>query len=324
MVQLEGRHLRMDLILDLNLLSDAGRWDVDQDGRVRQHEAELAGGRVAALIQPHFYVTANGVLRLDPALRSSRSEEDGAAVLVYEFTLPEVTEFVQIHASLEDLTDPHHRHLMRVTVEGETVQHALGHGANDVRINPSRLGYGTAGRMLRFARLGVEHILSGYDHLVFLAGLLVTTLSVGPLVRVVTAFTLAHSITLALATLEIMVLPDRFVEAVIALTIAYVALENLWLKSFDKRWRVTFVFELLHGFGFSNVLRELALPRPVLAASLFSFNLGVEVGQLVVVLAVFPLVRWMGGTRLYEPAKLAFSALIFACGLFWFTERILT
>jgi hypothetical protein len=126
----------------------------------------------------------------------------------------------------------------------------------------------------------------------------------------VTAFTLAHSITLALAALSIFAPSPRFVEPAIALSIAYVGLENLFVKDASKRWRITFPFGLVHGFGFAGALREIALPRAQVPIALVSFNLGVELGQLAVLSIAVPLTlavrnaRWFGnrGVKLLSGA----------------------
>ena len=117
-----------------------------------------------------------------------------------------------------------------------------------------------------FFVLGIEHILTGYDHLLFLLALILRGGNLWSLLKIITAFTVAHSITLALAALNVVTLPERLVEATIALSIAYVAAENLFMRSaVSHRWAVSFVFGLVHGFGFSNVLRELGLPKEGLA-----------------------------------------------------------
>jgi hydrogenase/urease accessory protein HupE len=138
-------------------------------------------------------------------------------------------------------------------------------------------------------KLGVEHILTGADHLVFLLGLILVGGRLRSLVGVVSAFTLAHSITLALATLSIFAPSPRLVEPAIALSIAYVGVENLFVKDASKRWRITFPFGLIHGFGFAAALREIALPRAQIPIALVSFNLGVEIGQLGVLAIALPL-----------------------------------
>lgn len=172
-------------------------------------------------------------------------------------------------------------------------------------------------------KLGVEHIFTGYDHLAFLAGLLLMTPALSSLLRVVTSFTLAHSITLALATFELVSIPSRVIESLIALSIAYVAIENFTGKTLVHRWKMTFLFGLVHGFGFSNVLQEIELTRRDLALSLFSFNGGVEIGQLVFVSALFPMVYYATRSRWKKRFLSAASLSIMCLGFYWFIERAL-
>ena len=172
----------------------------------------------------------------------------------------------------------------------------------------------------RFLRLGVEHIFTGYDHLAFLLGLLVATATIGSLVRIVTSFTIAHSITLALATFNIVILPARLTESLIALSILYVAVENLLDFRAMKRYYITFLFGLVHGFGFSNVLREMDLPKSSLALSLFSFNVGVEIGQITFVLLIFPLVRDLVSSG-WKRLKPAVSIGVACLAVYWFVQR---
>jgi len=146
-----------------------------------------------------------------------------------------------------------------------------------------------AGLAWSLLKLGVEHILTGADHLVFLFGLILVGGRARSLIGVVTAFTLAHSITLALAALGIFTPSPRLVEPAIALSIAYVGIENLFVEDASRRWRITFPFGLIHGFGFAGALREIALPRAQVPVALVSFNLGVEVGQLAVLAVALPI-----------------------------------
>ena len=173
----------------------------------------------------------------------------------------------------------------------------------------------------RFFKWGIEHILTGYDHLCFLLALLVVS-RLRALVAIVTSFTIAHSITLLLAGLGIVTLPTRFIECAIALTIVYVALENLWRTNFAHRWMLTFFFGLIHGFGFANTLNPQELPPQAKAKCLLVFNLGVEAGQLAVVLVLLPLslalVKWKHGPH----AKIAISAAVALLGLAWFLDRV--
>ena len=138
--------------------------------------------------------------------------------------------------------------------------------------------------MRRFVPAGVHHILIGPDHLLFLVGLLLLGGTIRQLLAVVTAFTVAHSITLSLAALNIVTPPARIIEPAIALSIVYVGADNLLVRGGrDVRAWIAFAFGFIHGFGFANVLREMDLPARALGWSLFSFNVGVEIGQLLVV-----------------------------------------
>ena len=174
----------------------------------------------------------------------------------------------------------------------------------------------------RFFKLGVGHILTGYDHLCFLLALLVVS-RLRPLIAIVTSFTIAHSITLLLAAFGIVTLPTRFIECAIAVTIVYVAVENLCRTKFAHRWMLTFFFGLIHGFGFANTLNPQELPAQAKAKCLLVFNLGVEAGQLAVVLVLLPLAlalaKWKHGPR----AKNAISVLVALLGLAWFLDRAL-
>src|SRR6185295_8482239 len=141
-----------------------------------------------------------------------------------------------------------------------------------------------------FFKMGIEHILTGWDHLVFIVGLILARARLRALFTIVTAFTIAHSITLALAVLDVWSPSSRVIEPAIALSIAYVGIENFFVKDASKRWRITFPFGLIHGFGFAGALQEINLPRSAIPTALVSFNLGVEAGQLAVLAIVLPLI----------------------------------
>jgi hypothetical protein len=179
-----------------------------------------------------------------------------------------------------------------------------------------------------FVLLGIEHIFTGYDHVLFLTSLLMMAgATLRYLTKVVTAFTVAHSITLSLAVLDVVSLPSQWVESAIALTIVYVAMENFWRKVPGKRWLWTFGFGLVHGLGFASVLQEIGLPKANLAVALAGFNVGVELGQLAIVAIVFSLMRALSFffTRIQwerdQTVRLAVSAGAVVFGLLWFVDR---
>jgi hypothetical protein len=176
-----------------------------------------------------------------------------------------------------------------------------------------------------FVVMGIEHILTGYDHMLFLLSLLMVGAALPQLLRIVTAFTIAHSITLSLAVFGLVDLPSRWVESTIALSITYVAAENMWRgrAALGSRWLVTFGFGLVHGLGFASALTELHLPRANLAASLVGFNLGVEIGQVSIILLatlVLDAFRQYGWAPVFRRWVSAAAALT---GLVWFVQRAL-
>lgn len=185
---------------------------------------------------------------------------------------------------------------------------------------PRRVNRTMWSRLRQFFVFGVEHILIGYDHILFLLSLIIVS-RFGELVKIVTSFTVAHSLTLALATLRWVDLPPTLVETMIAGTIIVTALENFWIKDTSHRWKIAFAFGLIHGFGFAGVLRDLDLPTQGFVRSLLAFNLGVEIGQLAIVAAL----AWpISLLRKYKHAKVLqriISALIALCGLGWFLDR---
>lgn len=169
--------------------------------------------------------------------------------------------------------------------------------------------------------LGVEHILTGYDHLVFLLGLVLAARRARELLIVVTAFTVGHSISLALAALSVFAPRPSIVEPLIALSIVYVGVENLFTPR--HRFRVAAAFGLLHGFGFAGALQALAVPRGELPAALALFNLGVELGQLLALAVVAPLVWWaQRSERLRTRGTRLLNYAIIAAGAAWFLARL--
>ncbi|MCB1968892.1 MAG: HupE/UreJ family protein [Geminicoccaceae bacterium] len=187
-----------------------------------------------------------------------------------------------------------------------------------------------AGLVWRFFLAGTTHLFIGFDHIAFLLALILWARRIAPLVKVVTAFTIAHSITLSLAAFSIFVLPSRWVEALIAATVVGVAAENFRSRDAANRWIEAFVLGLFHGFGFASVLADLAIEKDVLVPALFGFNLGVEAGQLVIVAVAVPLLRGVDHLTTpagHEPRRAPvvvwfLSALIAAFGCYWLVERL--
>jgi hydrogenase/urease accessory protein HupE len=302
--------------LTFNLLDFPGV-DRNADKSISQDEFAESFDRVYAQIMAHYALSSSG-----PPVRMTREKyqlfDDHVLLLDLEYTFPQQVLALELTSTLPDVLGPGHLHLASVALSGRLQEQIL-----DGR-NRRAFFTQTSGRwwqtMGRFIWLGIQHIATGYDHLAFLLGLLIATASLRSLVKVITSFTVAHSITLALATFGVVVLPSRFTESMIAASIIYVAVENLLRKASIERWKLTFLFGLVHGFGFSNVLREMQLPRADLALSLFSFNAGVEIGQIVFVVLLFPAMEDLiksGWTKL----RPAVSMLIGLLAVYWFVQR---
>jgi HupE / UreJ protein len=176
-------------------------------------------------------------------------------------------------------------------------------------------------KIFSFIGLGIEHIWTGYDHILFLVSLLMLGGELGYLLKVVTAFSLSHTFTLTLAALNIVSFPSRWVEIIIALSIAYIAAENIWRKEAKARWQITFAFGLIHGLGFSSALQELELPRTNLLTSLASFSVGIEIGQFAIVLGVYAALWFLRKSKWDLKVRQLVSAGVIVMSLIWFWER---
>ena len=286
----------------------------DGDAPSRDHFLDVIRGKVTLRAQGRRCEPGPGSLA---PLTSPES-----LTLVVDFACGAEVRDLAIRDDLFDVFGSDYHTLARLDAPGHTTQFAFSPDTRETRLALAS----AAGRrgLVSFVLLGVEHILSGYDHLLFLFGLMLRGGGWLGLAKIITAFTLAHSITLALAVLDVVMLPDRLVEAVIALSIACVAAENLVLRPVvSRRWLVSFGFGLVHGFGFSSALRELGLPTHGLLLSLFGINAGVEVGQALVVALALPALALVRNTR-WEPRMVWSSSLaILLVGVVLFIERAL-
>ena len=185
---------------------------------------------------------------------------------------------------------------------------------------------GRPSSLREFLGMGVEHIATGYDHLLFLLGLLLVGGTLRAALEIITSFTLAHSITLALATLDVINVPPRIIEPLIAASIVFVGVQNILRRGEKKRWLLTFCFGLIHGCGFASALRDLGIGvnGGSLVVPLLSFNLGVELGQLVLAALVLPVVwKCRSSARFVQRLVPIGSVMIALAGVYWLVQRIL-
>jgi hydrogenase/urease accessory protein HupE len=283
------------------------------------------GDRIRRLIAERLQFSANGERVADGLWSTPEPVPDRHGLrLTGRYELPEPAAVVALSVLMFPY-DPGHQTFVNV-YEGDslTMQAILSRDRQELEYFAGTR-QGTLAVIRKFAASGVHHILIGPDHLLFLVGLLLLGGTIRQLVLVVSAFTVAHSITLSLAALNLLSPPAHIIEPAIALSIVYVGADNLTVKGGrDMRAWIAFAFGLIHGFGFANVLREMDLPTRALGWSLFSFNLGVEIGQLIVVLAVASALSAIRARSEAAGRRLAVagSLIVMAAGAFWFIQRV--
>lgn len=269
-----------------------------------------AGGTACAAGDAAIVADGDGVL-----FRNTYSCADVAGDVIYRSTV--LTE-----------KDPTARQVVLVAQDGREAQ-ALLDGANTT-ITLTAAAPSLAFTMRRYLLTGIEHIFLGYDHIAFLVAVVLWARRLVAVIKIVTAFTIAHSITLSLSALDVVAVPSRIVEPAIAASIVFVAVENFFSRDIDRRWRVTFVFGLIHGFGFAGALREIGLPPNAVVPALAAFNIGVEIGQVAIVAIVLPVLRLfdrvttVDRTKPVRAARLvyAISSAISLLGGYWLLIRV--
>lgn len=312
--------------------------DADGDGAITWGEVRSRHDAIAAYALRNLAVSNAGeACPLAVASHLVDEHSDGAyAVLRIAGRCARPIASLEVAYSLLFDLDAQHRGLLKL--EGALGTRSVVFPA-DNRVQAFRLAESRPlADLATFIADGMKHIAIGFDHILFLVALLLPAVLVrrgrrweptGDLpgtmwnvVRIVTAFTVAHSITLSLAALQVVQVPSRLVESLIAISVLATALDNIVAFLPRRRWLVAFVFGLLHGFGFASVLIDLQLPRSALVLSLFGFNIGVELGQLALVALVVPLAHLARGRRAYSRYAVAGgSGVIAFVALGWFIER---
>lgn len=336
-----GLTLRWDIALrDLDAALDL---DADVDGKLTWAEVKAAWPRVQDYALARLHVDG---CPLRATGRALERRNDGAYAVLFLASDCVLAEAAVIHYSLFREVDPTHRGIARVQRAGHSLVLAMldpGQAGASAPVAartaaPAAGAHQAAESRWEFLREGVRHILTGYDHVLFLLCLLLPSVmrrtpegwrpverlsqAVLPIVGIVSAFTVAHSITLALAALKIVSLPPWFIEPAIAVTIILAALDNVWPIFPVRRVVVAFVFGLIHGFGFAGVLAELNLPTSAFAWALLQFNLGLELGQLLIVVCVSALLYLLRERPAYRSWVIRGGSLAaILVGVLWLIER---
>ncbi|MCR8635857.1 HupE/UreJ family protein [Paenibacillus radicis (ex Xue et al. 2023)] len=257
---------------------------------------------------------------LESLEKSTKESINGITFLINYTSREPIFGFTIEYTMLFDQEDPNHLNFALI-MNGKDVDQTIFDSMHRSYHFESLHTAGQTAVLWKYFLLGIEHILLGFDHLLFLFSLILVAAGYRDIVKIVTAFTVAHSITLLLASLGYVSLNPVWIEAAIALSICYVALENIVSGKYAMRWVLTFIFGLVHGLGFAGALEEIGLPKAYFVSSLLIFNLGVEIGQLAVVFAVLPLLLWVRRGKWRRTIIIAGSVLIFIRAFWWLLER---
>ena len=324
-ITVSGRDANVALVLNaVDLEAALGAGLVDAKGQVSGPRLEQARDAIIGYVAAHARVanSAGGTCSL--AQRTVAADAEHVRVTL-SWRCPPLTGALVYNNTLFNEIDPAARQM--VTVRGDTSGLALLSAASPrLVLAPTAAELGAV--FLHYLAAGVEHIAIGYDHIAFLIAVILWGRRLWPLVGVVTAFTLAHSLTLSLAVLGVVSPPPRFVELAIALSIVYVAAENFFVHDLRRRWVVTFAFGLVHGFGFAGVLREYGIPQDALGTALAAFNVGVELGQIAIVATALAALHAVESrVRALQPAPNArlvypVSAGVLLLALYWTAQRL--
>lgn len=337
-----------------------GQWDIalrdldfaigldgNGDGEITWGELRARHDAIAAYALPRLKLQAEAGDGMKPCpTRATEhlvdNHSDGAyAVLRFVAACPAPPASLELAYSLLFDVDPQHKGLLRLEYRDTTTTGIFSPDKSSQRFRLSETSL--LRQFLDYGKEGVWHIWIGFDHILFLLSLLLPAVlhrqhklreahweavhgfrpAFWEVFKIVTAFTVAHSITLSLATLGVVTLPTQWVESAIAASVVLAALNNIFPLFEGRRWIVAFVFGLIHGFGFASVLADLGLPQGTLLLALVGFNLGVEVGQLAIVGAFLPAAYWLRASWFYQRVVLiGGSSLIVLLASVWLVERL--
>ncbi|WP_407185088.1 HupE/UreJ family protein [Bradyrhizobium centrosematis] len=277
-------------------------YDTRQDA-VDPAAVEAARAAILAYFDRHLAVTGGGAA-CRPNDAAILPDGDG---IVYRnsFTCVDATGNIVYRSTVLTERDKSARQVVLIAQGKSEIQALLDAEMTTVTLSAAP---SLSSTMWRYLVTGVEHIFLGYDHIAFLLAVVLWARRLIPVVKIVTAFTVAHSVTLSLAALDLLVIPSRVVEPAIAASIVFVAAENFFSRDVDRRWRVAFLFGLVHGFGFAGALREIGLSPNAVVPSLVAFNIGVEIGQVAIIAVAMPTLRLadrLSAKDRSEPARAA-------------------
>ena len=323
--------LEVTLTLTVRDAAQLAELDEDHDGIVTEAEFAQTRSQLETAVAKQLFIAADGKIAKDGSIHSRLDGNNNVEVCLNFHAIGFSS--LEIQSKILAFLPLGHRQYLQIQNSlGETIFERLLSAAADratvqmPHSNASTAMFEAARSFANFLSLGVKHILTGYDHLLFLFGLLLVAGGFFSSLGIITSFTIAHSITLAVATLQLVQIPSRIVEPLIAASIVFVGIENLLRGDIPKARRmVPFGFGLIHGFGFASALREAGIGSGTggIVLPLFSFNLGVELGQIMVAALALPIIWKLRENPMFI-ARWApvCSAAVALLGSFWFVQRV--
>lgn len=281
-----------------------------------------AAEAVAKILRRSVSIAVDGIDCTPGRVRLQESRvAEGRALLELDFACPREPGRLRLREDWQGWLGEHYGSLVSLQKGGASREFRLDKDTPEQSVT---FDASLATGWLDFVTMGIEHILGGIDHLLFLLALLAPARRLWSVIRIATAFTVAHSLTLSLAVLGWIEVPSAIVEPLIAASIVAVAAENL-LTAHESRWRwvLAFVFGLVHGLGFAGALTELDLTTASLVRALVGFNIGVEIGQLLAIAVAFPLLYWAGAPQRWPWLAKGLSLVVLLAGAWWLVERTL-
>ena len=337
-LSVQNDHIEGQWDIALRDLADAIGLDSDGNGQLTWGEVRNKHGEISSYALARLALSADRQVCQTQVLEQLIDHHtDGAySVLRFRANCGDLIEQLAVDYRLLFDIDAQHKGLLRLTRGGHTSTAIFSRELPTQGFSITERSRWT--ESMQFIHEGTWHIWLGFDHVLFLLALLLPSVLIRTegrwqaagdfasvcwnVVSIVTAFTMAHSLTLSLATLDIIQLPSRLVESTIAASVVLAGLGNLYPTMMSRRWMIAFGFGLIHGFGFAAVLTDLGLPHDSLLLSLVSFNIGVEIGQLAIVAAFLPLAYLIRRSWSYPRFVLTGGSLaVIAIALVWFTER---
>jgi len=325
-LQLSNGTLTVELSFALVDIETLSAIDTDHNQEISAAEFLAAKGSLEQLAREAMAISVDGQPANCDDATAVLDRETGALRFKLRFLRVSGTHLESESLLIKRLARGHRQYFRLRDENGSVLAEQMLAASNakcDFNLQPQ--GHDKVNTFVRFLVLGVEHILGGYDHLAFLFALLLAGSTLREVLKIITSFTVAHSISLALATFNILTVSPAIVEPLIAVSIVYVGSENLFRRNLTHRWLMTFGFGLIHGLGFASVLRELNIGSETGAAivPLLSFNLGVELGQVTIAALVLPLIWHLKPRAWFLPRLVPLcSCSVALLGVFWLIMRV--